>query len=96
MTPEALAKEAGISRGYLARLETGRHDPTISMLRTLAKAAASVICIVFSVSGSLVDGYPSPRVLTMAVLGSRWRRRASSASSSTGDVAASRTPGACS
>ena len=38
MTQEALAKKAGISRGYLARLETGRHDPSLSMLRTLAKA----------------------------------------------------------
>lgn len=36
MTQETLAKKAGISRGYLARLETGRHDPSLAMLRTLA------------------------------------------------------------
>jgi XRE family transcriptional regulator, regulator of sulfur utilization len=38
MTQEALAKKAGISRGYLARVETGRHEPTLTTLRKLAKA----------------------------------------------------------
>jgi transcriptional regulator with XRE-family HTH domain len=38
LSQEALAKRAGISRGYLARLEIGRHDPTVTMLRKLAKA----------------------------------------------------------
>jgi len=38
MTQEVLAKKAGISRGYLARVETGRHEPTLTMLRKLAKA----------------------------------------------------------
>jgi transcriptional regulator with XRE-family HTH domain len=33
-----LATKAGISRGYLARLETGRHEPTLTMLGKLAKA----------------------------------------------------------
>jgi transcriptional regulator with XRE-family HTH domain len=37
-TQERLAKEAGISRGYLARLETGRHDPPLSTLTKLADA----------------------------------------------------------
>jgi transcriptional regulator with XRE-family HTH domain len=40
MTQEVLAKKAGISRGYLARVETGRHEPTLTMLRKLAKALA--------------------------------------------------------
>lgn len=35
---EALAKRAGISRTYLARLETARQDPTLSTLEKLAKA----------------------------------------------------------
>jgi len=35
---EELAKRAGISRGYLARLETARQDPTLSTLEKLAKA----------------------------------------------------------
>ena len=35
---EELAARAGISRGYLARLETGRHEPTITMLGKIAKA----------------------------------------------------------
>ena len=34
----ALAKRAGVSRGYLARLEIGYHDPTVTMLVKLAKA----------------------------------------------------------
>ena len=33
-----LARRAGISHGYLARLETGRQDPTITTLEKLAKA----------------------------------------------------------
>jgi transcriptional regulator with XRE-family HTH domain len=38
LTQEQLAVKAGISRGYLARLETARHDPTLSTLEKLAKA----------------------------------------------------------
>ena len=38
LTQEALAKKAGISRAYLARLEMGLHDPHLSRLRKLAKA----------------------------------------------------------
>ena len=38
MTQEQLAKAAGVSRGYLARLETGRHSPTLDTLRKIAKA----------------------------------------------------------
>ena len=38
MTQEQLADKAGISRTYLARLETARHDPTLSMLEKIAKA----------------------------------------------------------
>jgi transcriptional regulator with XRE-family HTH domain len=38
LSQEVLAKRAGISRGYLARLETGRHDPTLSTLIKIAKA----------------------------------------------------------
>ena len=35
---ETLAKEAGISRGYLARLETGRQDPTVGTVEKIARA----------------------------------------------------------
>jgi transcriptional regulator with XRE-family HTH domain len=38
MSQEVLAKEAGISRSYLARLETARQDPTLTTLEKLAKA----------------------------------------------------------
>lgn len=38
LTQERLATLAGISRGYLARLETARHDPTLTTLEKLAKA----------------------------------------------------------
>ena len=33
-----LAARAGISRPYLARLETGRQDPRVSVLAKIAKA----------------------------------------------------------
>jgi transcriptional regulator with XRE-family HTH domain len=38
MTQEALAAKAAVSRGYLARLEIGRHDPTVGMVEKLARA----------------------------------------------------------
>jgi transcriptional regulator with XRE-family HTH domain len=37
-TQEQLAEKAGISRGFLARLETARHDPKLSTLEKIAKA----------------------------------------------------------
>ena len=37
LTQETLAKKVDVSRAYLARLETGRHDPPLSRLRKLAK-----------------------------------------------------------
>ena len=38
MTQQALADKVGVTRGYLSRLEMGRHDPPLSLLRKLAKA----------------------------------------------------------
>ena len=38
LTQDALAKKAGLSWGYIARLEIGRHDPSLSTLVKLAKA----------------------------------------------------------
>jgi transcriptional regulator with XRE-family HTH domain len=38
LTQADLAKKAGLTRGYIARLETGRHDPPLSTLVTLAEA----------------------------------------------------------
>jgi transcriptional regulator with XRE-family HTH domain len=38
LTQETLAAKAGLSRTYLARLETVRQDPTLSTLVKLAKA----------------------------------------------------------
>lgn len=38
MSQEALAAKAGISRGYLARLETGRQDPTVGTVAKIARA----------------------------------------------------------
>ena len=37
LSQEALARKSHVSRGYLARIELGRHDPTLSVLRRLAK-----------------------------------------------------------
>jgi transcriptional regulator with XRE-family HTH domain len=38
LTQEALAKRSGVSHGYLARLEIGMHDPSLTTLAKLAKA----------------------------------------------------------
>jgi len=38
LTQEALATKAGLSRTYLARLETARQDPTLGTLVKLAQA----------------------------------------------------------
>jgi len=38
ITQRALAERVDVSRAYLSRLEMGRHDPPLSLLRRLAKA----------------------------------------------------------
>jgi transcriptional regulator with XRE-family HTH domain len=38
LTQYALAKEAGVSREYVRKLEAGTSDPTVGMLSKLAKA----------------------------------------------------------
>ena len=38
LTQEQLAEKAGFSRAYIARLEIGRHNPTLLTLQKLAKA----------------------------------------------------------
>jgi transcriptional regulator with XRE-family HTH domain len=38
LTQEALADKADLSLGYIARLEIGRHDPSLSTLIKIAKA----------------------------------------------------------
>jgi transcriptional regulator with XRE-family HTH domain len=35
---DELAKRTGLSKGYIARLETQRHDPKLSTLLRIAKA----------------------------------------------------------
>lgn len=48
LTQEALARKAGLSLGYLARIEIGGHDLPISTLAGLAKVLRVTI-------GKLVD-----------------------------------------
>jgi transcriptional regulator with XRE-family HTH domain len=38
LTQKQLAERAGISHGYVARLETARQDPSLTVLEKLAKA----------------------------------------------------------
>jgi transcriptional regulator with XRE-family HTH domain len=38
LSQDALAKKAKITREYVNKLEAGRHDPTVGVLRRLAKA----------------------------------------------------------
>jgi transcriptional regulator with XRE-family HTH domain len=37
MSQAALAKQAGITREYLNRLEAGQHDPTLGLVQRLAR-----------------------------------------------------------
>jgi transcriptional regulator with XRE-family HTH domain len=38
LTQRELADGSGVSREYIARIELGQHDPTLSTLEKLAKA----------------------------------------------------------
>ena len=38
LTQRTLADRSGVSREYIARIELGHHDPTVSTLEKLAKA----------------------------------------------------------
>jgi transcriptional regulator with XRE-family HTH domain len=38
LSQQTVADRASISREYLARLENGEHDPTLSVVRRLARA----------------------------------------------------------
>ena len=38
LTQAALAEMVGVTREYIARLETGKHDPPLSRVEQLAKA----------------------------------------------------------
>jgi transcriptional regulator with XRE-family HTH domain len=38
LTQQALAVRAGLTLGYIARLEIGMHDPRLGTLRKIAKA----------------------------------------------------------
>jgi putative transcriptional regulator len=38
LSQAALAEKVGLSREYIARLETGKHDPPLSRVEKLAKA----------------------------------------------------------
>lgn len=43
LTQEQLAKRSGLSLGYVARLEIGMHDPSLSTLAKLAKALKTTV-----------------------------------------------------
>lgn len=38
LSQRELAERSGVSREYIARIELGQHDPTVSTLEKLAKA----------------------------------------------------------
>lgn len=38
LSQEAVAKKAGLSREYVNKLEAGRYDPTVGVLKRIAKA----------------------------------------------------------
>ena len=38
LSQQGLAEKSGLSREYVARLETGRHNPSLATLQKMAKA----------------------------------------------------------
>jgi transcriptional regulator with XRE-family HTH domain len=47
LTQAALAKRAGLTLGYIGKLETGHYDPQLSTLKRLAKALkVSIVALV--------------------------------------------------
>jgi len=47
LSQQQLADRAGISRGYLARLETARQDPTVSTVEKIARALRIKLAYLF-------------------------------------------------
>jgi transcriptional regulator with XRE-family HTH domain len=45
LSQQGLAAKSGVSRSYLARLELGQQDPTVSIVRKLAVALAVPISV---------------------------------------------------
>src|SRR3979411_916098 len=62
MTQERLAEKAGISRGYLARLETARQDPKLSTLEKIAKELRGDGAKVLKEAGGDRSHEPSPEL----------------------------------
>jgi transcriptional regulator with XRE-family HTH domain len=68
LSQETLAKRAGIARPNVARLEAGRHLPSLSTLRRVADALG--IALAFLVT--LPDGDPEDRAIAESGL-TQWR-----------------------
>jgi transcriptional regulator with XRE-family HTH domain len=47
LTQQKLAEKTGLSRGFLARLERGRHDPAATTLAKIARALRVPISSLF-------------------------------------------------
>jgi len=47
LSQQQLADRAGISRGYLARLETARQDPTVSTVEKIVRALRIKLAYLF-------------------------------------------------
>jgi transcriptional regulator with XRE-family HTH domain len=45
LSQRGLAQKSGVSRSYLARLELGQQDPTVSIVRKLAAALAVPVAV---------------------------------------------------
>jgi transcriptional regulator with XRE-family HTH domain len=68
LSQTALAEKAGISRGYLARLEAAQQDPTLTVVEKLAKALKiSVAELLKSVRSAAADTARSAWPITRTV-----------------------------
>ncbi len=63
MTQEELAAKAAITREYLARLETGRQDPRVSVIHRIARALGTTVDTLMStrrrMSGTMTTRGPN-------------------------------------
>ncbi len=68
LSQERLAAAARLSRGYLARLEIGLQDPTLGVLRRLAKALRVRVSDLVELSRGTIDRlrFPAPAPLRAA------------------------------
>lgn len=77
-TVERLAQEAGVSKGYLSMIETGKRSPHWTVVMRIIHALGETLCNFFTYAESLLppeDGIRSPRESLILIEGERPNER---------------------